>query len=91
MTAEQDLAPVHTAVLQAGGQEIEVFSDEIRFQKNGAGWTVAAIGPGATYPYILFKDGERILSFVNPESLVNFFNAFKHEKAETETAETEKA
>ena len=73
MIAEQELAPVHSAVLQAGGQDIEILSDEIRFSKDGAGWTVAAIGPGATYPYILFKDGHRILSFTNPESLVNFF------------------
>jgi hypothetical protein len=88
MSAAEELQPLHNAVVQAGGQDIEIASDEIRFAKNGADWSVVAIARGATYPYILFQNGHRILSFVNPESLVNFFNASKHEKeAETETAE----
>lgn len=94
MTAVQELLPVHSAVLESGGQDIEILSDEIRFSKDGAGWTVVAIGPGATYPYILFKDGCRILSFTNPESLTNFFKGVQipvHEKAETETQTAEKA
>lgn len=91
MTAAQELLPVHSAVLQAGGQAIEILSDEIRFEAIGHLWAVVAIGPGASYPYILFKDGHRILSFSNPESITNFFNGIKYEKAKAETAETEKA
>jgi len=91
MTTTQELLPVHSAVLQIGGRDIEVLNDEIRFDKNGCGWTVVAVGPGATYPYILFKDGHRILSFTQIESLTNFFKGIHYEKAEAETAETEKA
>jgi hypothetical protein len=38
----------------------------------------------------LFREGHRILSFTNIESLTNFFKGIEHEK-EAETAETEKA
>ena len=69
-----NLLPVHSAVLKSGGvDDIELFDAHLCFAKNGCKWEVYAISPEATYPFVLFKDGHRILGFSNPESITNFF------------------
>lgn len=73
MQTDLTLLPVHTAVADVGAADIEVMDSQINFVKNGCAWQVYSIGPGATYPFVLHKDGHRILSFSNPESLTNFF------------------
>jgi len=74
MQTDIEPLPVHTALTSMGGvSDIEILDAEIRFTKNGCGWSIYLIGAGATYPFVLFKDGHRILSFSNPESLTNFF------------------
>lgn len=86
------LLPVHSAIVNMGGAaDIEIGQSQIDFVKNGCHWQVFAVGQGATYPFVLFKDGHRILGFTNPESLTNFFKGIEYEKAEAETPETEKA
>jgi hypothetical protein len=74
MQTNLTLLPVLSALTSLGGAaDIEVMDSQINFVKNGCAWQVYAIGPGATYPFILHKDGHRILGFTNPESLTNFF------------------
>lgn len=81
MNENTTLLPVLSALDRSGGAtEIEVGQSQIDFVKNGCAWQVCAIGPGATYTFILLKEGNRILSFTNPESLTNFFKAFQNEE-----------
>lgn len=93
MNTSLALLPVHSAIIESGGvSHIEVIGHQITFLKNGILWDVYAVG-GAGHPFVLHKEGHRILGFTNPESLTNFFkgilNTDEHEK-ETETPKTEK-
>ncbi len=86
------LLPVHSAIVNMGGAaDVEIAGSQIGFVKSGIHWQVYAVGPGATYPFVLFREGHRILGFTNPESLTNFFKGIEHEKAEAETETAEKA
>lgn len=94
MKQSQSLLPVFSALNHLGGvSDVELSDSQMDFIKNGCNWTVYQIRNPHPHLFVLHKDGHRILSFSNPESLTNFFKGIIHEERheEAQTAQTQKA
>lgn len=94
MTTSERLPEFHREIVRLRGVgDVEIAGNTIEFLLNGHRWLVIDVTDAPirqSSPFVLLKDGFRILSFTRPESLANFFNGI-YEKDKTEMPKTEKA